>query len=174
MCCIITTTSLNPQVPNLLFKYSKGFHFNRFADWQEYMSGVHRDDDVDREAHYHASAASCFYPAVSIPDFPNGFGTFASKNSWRSVNNLTVCLVDCRGSSSHGNRGMASDTKLSWLIHFFQPTQRCSVRQRYSLMWHVQQITNECRRARNDADAKHPKGHHCRELTGFIKVLKIQ
>lgn len=42
------------------------------------------------EVHYHSCVATCAYPAVSIPPFCNGFGALASKNSWRSVNNLTL------------------------------------------------------------------------------------
>lgn len=42
------------------------------------------------KVHYHACAATCAYPTVSIPPSCNGFGALTSKNSRRSLNNLTL------------------------------------------------------------------------------------
>lgn len=91
------------------------------------------------KVHYHACAATCAHPAVSIPSACNGFGALHSKNSGKVSEQPYTSLWDVEVRLFSGERGYGLRFKAAVTQRrLFQPRQWCVAGQWYPLLWPVQ------------------------------------
>lgn len=91
------------------------------------------------KVHYHACAATCAHPAVSIRSPCNGFGALHSKNSWKVSEQPYTSLWDVEVLLFSGERGYGLRFKaVVTQRRLFQTRQWCAAGQRYPLLWPVQ------------------------------------